>query len=384
MDFALAIYRTMFIGSGFHINGVIAVAALLTIGLGIFYSLPSPAGPDRAMIGIVCFLAQTPRWFCMAIILGFCIAKGAFSWPESRIAQYAFVFTAHLAIGFGAICAGLAGLGMCSGVPAWLSRMLALSTILVPGIQIFFAIWFLNPNFHKALDAAAMSHTTNQFLLIFAAVVGLFSLAGAAAWTLKTKDTTSRRYNYEEEQKARQRARQLTEDNAFRAVTPASPLRDWMAFLEYPNSEEHQRAALDAILRRPRLAEELSELIVSGDESFSIKALYFVGKMFPAPAEVAEAVRAQARLVNRIAEEIDPNSPDSRNRLYEKAHARAHAVLAAAQGLCRAHIDFRPELLAMAEACGPREQAPPRDIKSGCEQIIHCFELMEGTYKVSL
>ena len=101
-------------GFSFHPNAVIGVAALLTIGLGAFYCQPPPAGPDRAMIGIVCFLAQTPRWICMAILLGLCVAKGAFVWPESRATQYLMVFALHLAIGFGAICAGLAGLGMTS------------------------------------------------------------------------------------------------------------------------------------------------------------------------------------------------------------------------------------------------------------------------------
>jgi hypothetical protein len=336
------------------------------------------------MIGLVCFFAQTPRWICMAILLVLCVANGAFAWPESRAAQYSLVLIVHLAIGFGAICAGLGGLGVTSGVPDWLSRILALSTIMVPSVQIVFAAWFLNPGLHKGLDAAAMRHTTNTFLTVFASLVCLFSLAGVVAWAITTKDTTSRRHNYEREREARQRGQQEAEDNSCRALTPQSPLANWMPFLEYPNSEEHQRAALDAILKRPKLAEELSELIASSDERLSVKAMYFVGKMFPPPVEVAEAVREQAHLVTKIAEEIDPTSPNSRNVLYEKVHARAHGVLAAAHGLYRAHVDLRPELRAMADACGPREQAPPRDIKSGCEQIIHYFELLEGKHTMKL
>jgi hypothetical protein len=372
------------IGMHFHVNGVIAIAVLLTIGLGIFFCMPLPLGPDRAMIGLVCFLAQTPRWICMAILLGLCVANGAFTWPENRAAQYVVVFIVHLAIGFGAICAGLGGLGVTSGMPDWLSRILALSTIMVPSVQIVFAAWFLNPGLHKGLDAAAMRFTTNTFLAVFASLVCMFTLAGVVAWAVTTKDTTTRRHNYEEEQKARQRAQQETEDNAFRALTPQSALADWMSFLEYPNSEEHQRATLDAILKRPKLGEELSELIASGDERMSVKGMYFVGKMFPPPAEVAEAVREQAHLITKIAEEIDPASPTSRNILYEKVHLRAHGVLAAAHGLYRAHVDLRPELRQMAEVCGPREQVPPRDIKSGCEQIIHYFELLEGTHTAKL
>jgi hypothetical protein len=372
------------IGMHFHVNGVIAIAALLTIGLGIFFCMPLPPGPDRAMIGLVCVFAQTPRWICMAILLGLCVANGAFAWPENRVAQYVIVFIVHVAIGFGAICAGLGGLGVTSGMPDWLSRILALSTIVVPTIQIVFAAWFLNPGLHKALDAGTMRYTTNVFLAIFAGLVAVFSLAGVVACAMTTKDTKTRRHNHKQEQEARQRAQQEAEDNAFRALTPQSPVADWMPFLEYPNSEEHQRAALDAILKRPKLGEELSVLIASDDERMSIKAMYFVGKMFPPPVEVIEAVREQAHLVAKIAEEIDPASPNSRNILYEKVHARAHGVLAAAEGLYRAHVDLRSELRAMAEVCGPREQAPPRDIKSGCEQIIHYFELLEGKHTLKL
>jgi hypothetical protein len=139
------------IGTHVHVNGVIALAALLTIWLGVFFFMPLPRGPDRAMIGLVCFFAQAPRWICMAILLGLCVANGAFTWPEGRAAQYFLVFIVHLAIGFGAICAGLGGLGVTSGLPDWLSRILALSTIMVPSIQIVFAAWFLNPGLHKGL-----------------------------------------------------------------------------------------------------------------------------------------------------------------------------------------------------------------------------------------
>jgi hypothetical protein len=105
--------------------------------------------------------------------------------------------------------------------------------------------------------------------------------------------------------------------------------------------------------------------------------MYFMGEMFPAPAEVADSVRGKARLVTNIAETIDPGSPESRTILYEKVHRLANAVMAAAHGLYRAGVDIWPELRAMAQACGPREKVPPRDIQSGCEQIVHYFDLLE-------
>ena len=70
------------IGMHFHVNGVIAIAALLTIWLGIFYCMPLPRGPDRAMIGLVCFLAQTPRWICVAFA-----PDATFFMPSPKIAS---------------------------------------------------------------------------------------------------------------------------------------------------------------------------------------------------------------------------------------------------------------------------------------------------------
>src|SRR5262245_4284949 len=128
--------RLMVMGITLHPNVLLTFAALLTIWLGIFFCLPLPAGPDRAMMGITCFFLQTPRWICMAIVLGFCVARGALTWPASRGLQFLVVFIVHGALGLGAICAGLGGLGVTSGIPHWLSRILALSTVLVPSMQI--------------------------------------------------------------------------------------------------------------------------------------------------------------------------------------------------------------------------------------------------------
>jgi hypothetical protein len=169
---------------------------LLTIWLAIFFFLPSPSGPDRAMMGWACILLQTPRWICMALVLGICVARGAFTWPESRAAQYAIVFLAHAALGAGAICAALGGLGMTSGIPGRLARLLQLGTVLVPSIEIAFAAWFLNLRLRKGLEAVALRHTINTWLVAFGATVGVFLLSGAAAWMLSAADKAKRRVDH--------------------------------------------------------------------------------------------------------------------------------------------------------------------------------------------
>lgn len=173
-----------------NVNLLLAIATVLTIWLGIFYCLPLPSGPDRAMIGLGCVFTQTPRWICLLIVLETCAARGAFAWPGDRTAQYIIVFLVHALMGSGAICAGLAGIGVTAGVSAWQSRLLALSTIVVPAIQIVFCAWFLNPHWHRMLDAAAARNFTNISLIVFAASVLVFGLVGLAARIGNVRETS--------------------------------------------------------------------------------------------------------------------------------------------------------------------------------------------------
>src|SRR4029453_14865048 len=119
-------------------NVLLLIATLLTIWLGISFVLPLPLGPDRAMVGLGGVFIQTPRWICLAVVLGLCVARGAFTWPADRAAQYLIVFVVHALIGFGWLAAGMGALGSTGGVSQWMARVLALSTLVVPAIQIIF------------------------------------------------------------------------------------------------------------------------------------------------------------------------------------------------------------------------------------------------------
>jgi hypothetical protein len=195
-----------------HPNMALAVATLLTIGLGILYHTAQSAGPDRASMWLGCFLVQTPRWIGLALVLGLCVARGAFNWPAERGAQYAVVFLVHIVLGLGAIFASFGGLGVTPGVPGWLSRLLALSTLIVPAMQICFAAWFLNQGLHKNLEPTALRHTTNSALAAFAGIVCFFGIAGAVAWQLGVKEDMKSRAAYEAEKNARQNAEREVAD----------------------------------------------------------------------------------------------------------------------------------------------------------------------------
>src|SRR6476646_9932197 len=140
-------------GLTLHPNAILTLAAFLTAGVGLLFCLPLPPGPDRAQMGFACFLLQTPRWIGLVLVLGLCVARGAFSWPSSRGIQFLILFLVQAALGVGAICAGLCGLCVTPGIPAWLSRTLAASTVVVPSMQIVFAAWYLNPEWRQGADA---------------------------------------------------------------------------------------------------------------------------------------------------------------------------------------------------------------------------------------
>ena len=306
----------------------------------------------------------------MAGLLGLCVSRGAFGWPTERWVQCLVVFTAHFVLGLGTICAAIGGLGFTSGIPTVLSRALAAFTVIIPAMQIVFIGWFLHPSLYKTLDADAVRHITNISLAVFGTTVALFGSIGITAWALNKADTSRSRAQILAEQKTKEDSMEAEESRQFAALKPDSPLEEWMKFLEYPYSEMRRKAAKQAILARPTLGRDLAEVIVSADAELSARAMYLVGELTPPPGEVVEAVRRKVKLVIEIAEMVDPANPSSRNILYKRVHRLVCGVTAASRGLWRIGVDIRPELRAIAAACGPREQAPPHDIEAQGNLVI--------------
>jgi hypothetical protein len=125
--------------------------------------------------------------------------------------------------------------------------------------------------------------------------------------------------------------------------------------------------------RRPDFVPLIRERILAPDHETARDALYAIGEMRPAPAALADAVRARAAEIVRIAESIEPGE-GSRNRLYDQAHTLATGIVAAAFGLRDAGVDLRPELRAIAEATRPREGNPPLAIADSAERVAAYFD----------
>jgi hypothetical protein len=155
----------------------------------------------------------------------------------------------------------------------------------------------------------------------------------------------------------------------FAALPADAPTTALLGFVNAIWQDDVAAAALRAAQSRPDFLAALAARAASPDHDAARDALYVIGAMRPAPAELADVVRARAAEVGRIAESIDPAAEDSRDRLYAEAHTLSTGVVAAAFGLRRAGIDISPELRAMAAACRPREKAPPHAIADSAERV---------------
>ncbi|MBR0672851.1 hypothetical protein [Neoroseomonas soli] len=155
----------------------------------------------------------------------------------------------------------------------------------------------------------------------------------------------------------------------FAALPPDAPTGEILAFVSAMWRDEVYEQALRTARARPDFVSAIAARIASVDHEAARDAMYVIGEMRPAPAELADAVRARAAEVVRIAESIDPAAEDSRDRLYAEAHELAIGVVAASFGLRAAGVDLGPDLRAMAEACRPREKAPPHAIADAADRV---------------
>jgi hypothetical protein len=249
-------------------------------------------------------------------------------------------------------------------------RMLRFAPLVIPASQILFAVWFLNPALRNALNGTTVRLVTDCALICFGGIAVAFVVVGATVAHCDWNQRTRQQAECDTNVRAQSKAQASADEEAFRALTPQSPLIEWLGFTEYSHAEQYRRAARDLIVRRPNLVEDLSTAIASTNTEVSTKLLNLVGELPTPPVQVADAVRGRAQLVVQIAQAIDPAAANSREMLYAKAHGIAAGVQAAAFGLQRAGVYLTPELQAMADACQDREKTAPRDIADSCERII--------------
>ena len=121
----------------------------------------------------------------------------------------------------------------------------------------------------------------------------------------------------QEEQQAREEA---ADKALFDALTPASPVGDWLAFTHYAKPADRRELAANAIAARPDVVQELSPLIRSTDVQTADLALRAVSLMKKPPAGLAPDVEAVGRDILLAIREFN-ETPVEKDPTYEKAAA---------------------------------------------------------------
>jgi hypothetical protein len=366
---------------------LVAIALLFTAALGYFLSLPTPGAPDRAGLAAMLPILQTPRWICLSVLMGLCVARGAFTWPANRSGQYFVVCAVHVLLGLVAmVCASIAmdQKSPSSRAPYWIGYLVQLPTFVLPLLQMAFAAWFLNPALRDNLDQGTVRTFTNRAIAGFGLlIVTVGVLATIALLQVLAHDARDRAQNPPPE-KTKEVPKEIADDQKFRALAPDAPISEWLTHTAYGTPDERKKAALNAVAQRPRLVEEMSAELASENWDTVKQALYAIELLPPAPP-AALAVpfhEAGQRIADGLQEAASSHwSPDERNRILAQWEVCAGAYMAAARGLRQATVDVRPELRTIVEAARKYDNQNAREIVRVFDYYLREFEAQASTKK---
>jgi len=277
-------------------NILVALAVLLTILLFVVKAdLGRLSGPDRSGADIILYILMGGRWILMAIVLSWCVAAGRFDWigggPGTR---------------WLAVIGTLAGLGFVSAIS------MIMSTTQVAGVRIGSAGmigWAGLPGLVMIVTLAAIDGRVMaregaarwlQFGLAGLALIGW--LAFGTIWGVETVRSSRRRAEGEAQRAAEQArleaewsAKQAGEDEELERMDPALPLEQWIVQTHLQYSDKHQERAAELIAERPRLVEELSEMLGREDAMQREYANDFIRRLKPPPAALIPALAGAER-----------------------------------------------------------------------------------------
>jgi hypothetical protein len=240
-----------------------------------------------------------------------------------------------------------------------------------------FAAWFLNPALRDHLDPRTVRSITNRA----AAGLGLLMvcfvvLATIALLKVLAHDARDRAQNPPPE-KIKEVPMEIAEEQKFRALTPDSPISEWLPYTAYGTPDERMKIALHALTQRPRLIEEMSAELASENWDTVKQALYAIELLPPAPP--AGLAVAFHEVGQRIAEGLHEAasshwSPEERNRILAQWEVCSGAFMAAARGLYQAAVDVRPELRTIVEAARKYDNQHAHEIVRVYDFYLREFE----------
>jgi hypothetical protein len=297
-------------------NILIGLAVLITILLFVLKAdAGRMAGPDKGG-EIVLFIIMGARWLLVAVVLAWCALAGRFDWiGGSTGTRVLVVLATHLGIGFISGLAMAAALSQVAGV-----RLGGASAIGWAGLPILVMLIAL-----AAADGRVLGREGGVRWL--QAALGAIGAAGwllAGALWVTTSIQTSRqraesRAAMQAESDAQQsawEAKQREEEAALEVMDRSLPLDQWIVMTHPQYSERHQERAAELIAQRPRLVEELTEMLGRDDPMQREYANDFIRRLKPPPRDLTPALaRAQRMLAELLIEAVEGRTEQPRHAL---------------------------------------------------------------------
>jgi hypothetical protein len=332
---------------------LVAAVGMTILALAAARATGSSSGPDRAPIEILFCLLAGVRWLLVAGALCACIGAGKFAWvPGAGAGRYALVLAAHAGLGALVLMAVMTGkVGPHSGGDGW-DRLLGIGAfagyVVLPVVVIGYLFAVVNV---PAPGAPLRWIGSGLAGLGAAGLVGI-TVIGVAARV----DAVRRREQHDREMRAESaaeqaawEAKQAAEDAELEVMDPKLPLGVWVVHTHTQYSEAHQERAGELIAQRPRLVEELTEMLGRKDAMEREYAVSVILFLKPPPEGLAGPVAGAAkRLTDRIR-----GWQEGRQERPEHALGMSRSILKTAQHLgspeeLRAALT---DLLAVIEAC---------------------------------
>ncbi len=253
---------------GFLLVLVAAICTLLYIPISA--TIRPLSGPDAMELAGLVFLSLA-RFLCLAAALTIAAARGGFPWiHSSHGVQWIAVFL---------LLAASAGMELWSLVAAtsgWYGEgarpWVAVFAVVVPLILGLFAVAALSQGRLIPLGAMTLRAGAGAILLLMLTGVVVIGIRYRAGVQERREHVAAL-----EQERARARNEKLA---AFGALALASPLIDWLAYTS-DSDDEIRDAAVRSIRERPRLHDELAQ-ILRGDDP--LPALRWLWLWTPSPS----------------------------------------------------------------------------------------------------
>jgi hypothetical protein len=136
-------------------------------------------------------------------------------------------------------------------------------------------------------------------------------------------------------------------------ITPEMTTEDLLARTSLEVPSEVRKAAMAVARTRPDFVAAFLARLRASDPVVARDAMYMVSEMGEPPREAAAAVRERAAEALRLGATAEPGAPE----ITDRVHPLVVGVAVASFGLLRVGEDLRPELRALAETLGARDDA---------------------------